>query len=305
MRFATYRRHGQEAVGCFQGGGIVALKKAAQAFEDRLPRKLPPVEVAEWLGSLRSLVAAGESGLEISRLLHAIPQAELMGVGAYWEMGEVELCAPIPDPGKIVCMGQNYIDHCLEQGVEPLDRPVIFAKFNNTVHPPEVPVRIPPGSSAVDFEAELAFVIGKRASGVPAEEANAFIAGYMPFNDVTERSMQRGDGQWVRGKSCDTFAPMGPWLTTPDEVGDPHDLGIQFRLNGEVMQDSRTSNLIFRIPQIVEFLTRSMTLEPGDVVTTGTPPGVGAFRKPPVYLKPGDLMEVEIEGLGVLRNAVV
>jgi 2-keto-4-pentenoate hydratase/2-oxohepta-3-ene-1,7-dioic acid hydratase in catechol pathway len=304
MRLVTFRTNGIDAVGCLLENGIVALKRAAFAFEDRLPATIPPATAAEWLHSMRSLLKAGEQGMDLCRTLQSIPAAELAGAGAWVSLEECELQAPIPDPGKIVCMGQNYIDHCREQGVEPPESPVIFAKMNNTVLPPDQPVRIPPGSTRVDFEAELAFVVGSRASRVGRGDAWRYIAGYLILNDVTERAMQRGDGQWVRGKSCDTFAPMGPCLVTRDEVPDPHNLAIQFRLNGRLMQDSRTSNLIFPIPVIMEFLTNSMTLEPGDIVSTGTPPGVGAFREPPVFLKAGDQMEVLIEGIGVLRNPV-
>jgi 2-keto-4-pentenoate hydratase/2-oxohepta-3-ene-1,7-dioic acid hydratase in catechol pathway len=163
---------------------------------------------------------------------------------------------------------------------------------------------LPAVSTQVDFEAELAVVIGRRAKNVKAGDAMNYVFGYTNFNDVSARDFQFADGQWQRGKSCDTFAPMGPYIATADEIADPHALRIQFRLNGETMQDSTTAELIFRIPELIEFLSASITLEPGDVIATGTPPGVGFARKPPVFMKDGDVAEVEIEGLGVLINPV-
>jgi 2-keto-4-pentenoate hydratase/2-oxohepta-3-ene-1,7-dioic acid hydratase in catechol pathway len=168
----------------------------------------------------------------------------------------------------------------------------------------EEPILLPPGSSQVDFEAELAVIIGRRAKDVKAEDAMNYVFGYTNFNDVSARDFQFADGQWQRGKSCDTFAPMGPFVATADEIADPHTLHIQFRLNGETMQDSTTAELIFRIPELIGFLSASITLEPGDVIATGTPPGVGFARKPPVFMKDGDVAEVEIEGLGILINPV-
>ena len=163
---------------------------------------------------------------------------------------------------------------------------------------------IPRGSEKTDYEAELAVVIGRLAKNVTRDKALRHVFGYCCFNDVSERGFQFADGQWQRGKSCDTFAPMGPFVATGDEITNPHNLGIKLRLNGETMQNSRTEQLIFGIPHLIEFLSRSISLEPGDVIATGTPPGVGFARKPPVFLKPGDRMEVEIDGLGTLSNPV-
>jgi 2-keto-4-pentenoate hydratase/2-oxohepta-3-ene-1,7-dioic acid hydratase in catechol pathway len=182
--------------------------------------------------------------------------------------------------------------------------PIIFSKFVTSVAAPEGPIIIPKGSEQTDYEAELAVVIGRRAKNVSVEDAMSYVFGYTNLNDVSARDFQFADGQWQRGKSCDTFAPFGPFVATKDEISDPHALRIQFRLNGETMQDSTTAELIFRIPEIIEFLSRSVTLEPGDIIATGTPPGVGFARKPPVFLKDGDVCEVEVEGLGVLINPV-
>lgn len=218
---------------------------------------------------------------------------------------DVKLEAPVPRPSKIICIGLNYLDHVKESGADIPKAPLIFSKFDTCVAASEAPILLPVGSEQVDFEAELAVVIGKQAKNVALENAMDHVFGYTNFNDVSARDMQFADGQWQRGKSCDTFAPFGEFVATKDEVPDPHSLRIQFRLNGETMQDSNTNQLIFKIPELVEYLSRSITLEPGDVIATGTPPGVGFARKPPVFLKDGDVCEVEIEDLGILINPVV
>ena len=217
---------------------------------------------------------------------------------AYW-------FAPVPRPGKIVCVGLNYRDHAEESKLAVPQTPVIFSKFSSCVIAPGEPVVIPATSEKADYEAELAVVIGRRAKHVRADRAYDFVLGYTAFNDVTARDFQFGDGQWQRGKSCDTFAPMGQTIVTTDEIPDPHTLRITLTLNGTVMQDSSTAELIFRVPDLVEFITSSITLEPGDVIATGTPAGVGFARKPPVYLKPGDVMEVGIDRIGSLGNPVI
>ncbi len=217
---------------------------------------------------------------------------------------KVELCAPIPRPGKIICIGLNYRDHAEESGMEIPKSPIIFSKFVTCVVGANQPILLPNGSEQVDYEAELAFIVGRRAKNVNKDDAMNYVFGYTNFNDVSARDFQFSDGQWQRGKSCDTFAPMGEFVATTDEINDPHNLQIQFRLNGETLQNSNTGQLIFKIPEIIEFLSRSITLEPGDVIATGTPPGVGFARKPPVFMKEGDKAEVEIEGLGILSNLV-
>ena len=228
----------------------------------------------------------------------------LRRAGAVMDLSAVRLLAPVPRPGKVVCIGLNYRDHARESGMAIPERPVVFSKFTTSVIGPERPVVVPAISAQVDYEAELAVVIGRWARRVPKESALEYVLGYTNFNDVSARDLQFADQQWQRGKSCDTFGPMGPYLVTADEVKDPHRLGIRLRLNGQTMQDSNTDQLIFGVGELVAFLSESITLEPGDVIATGTPPGVGFARKPPVFLKPGDVMEVEVEGLGVLRNPV-
>jgi 2-keto-4-pentenoate hydratase/2-oxohepta-3-ene-1,7-dioic acid hydratase in catechol pathway len=217
---------------------------------------------------------------------------------AYWH-------APVPRPGKIICIGLNYRDHAAESNMPIPDNPVVFSKFSTSVIAPGEPVVLPLTSTRVDYEAELAVVIGRRAKNVKADRAYDYVLGYTAFNDVTARDFQFADGQWQRGKSCDTFAPMGQTIVTADAMPDPHKLSIKLVLNGQIMQDSNTDQLIFGVPALIEFLSQTITLEPGDVIATGTPPGVGFARKPPVFLKPGDEMEVLIEGMGGLGNPVV
>ncbi len=220
---------------------------------------------------------------------------------------EGTLRAPIPDPGKVICIGLNYRDHAAESGMEPPEEPVVFSKFGNTIIGPDEAIRLPAVSSQVDYEAELVVVIGQRGSRIPKDKAFQFVAGYMNGHDVSARDWQIGKPgkQWLLGKTADTFAPIGPWLVTADEIGDPHDLSVQLRLNGQTMQQGHTRELIFGIDELIAYISQLVTLEPGDVIFTGTPPGVGMGRKPPVWLKPGDTVEVEIDGLGVLRNPVV
>ena len=211
---------------------------------------------------------------------------------------------PIERPGKIVCVGLNYRDHAEEQGTELPQAPLLFAKWQNTLIGPGDAIVIPPLVTKCDYEAELGVVIGATVRDVSAEDALEAVAGYVCVNDVSARDLQFADGQWTRGKSPDTFCPVGP-LVSRDEVSDPQALAIRAILNGETMQDSTTANMVFGVAEIIEYVTRVITLEPGDLIATGTPAGVGAFRKPPVWMRPGDEITIEIEGLGSLTNPVI
>ena len=209
-------------------------------------------------------------------------------------------------PGKIVAIGLNYRDHIAEAGVDAPAQPLVFAKFPSSVIGPEEPIVIDPAvTQRVDWEVELAVVIGRRMRGVAPEEALAHVFGYTVANDVSARDVQFGDGQWVRGKSLDTFCPLGPVVVTADEIPDPQALGLRTRVNGELMQDSSTSAMVFGVAELLAYCSRSFTLGPGDVVLTGTPWGCGEFMDPPRHLRPGDVVETEVEGIGVLRNPVV
>jgi 2-keto-4-pentenoate hydratase/2-oxohepta-3-ene-1,7-dioic acid hydratase in catechol pathway len=218
----------------------------------------------------------------------------------------VRLLAPIQRPPKFICIGLNYRDHAIESGMAIPTIPTVFNKFPNVVIGPEDEVVLPKMSEQPDYEAEFAFVIAKHGKNIQKKKWKEYVFGYTNVNDVSARDIQlKGTTQWLMGKSFDTFAPTGPWLVTADEIKDPHNLNIRLRLNGKTMQNSSTKELIFDIPAILAHVSQVVTLEPGDIIATGTPPGVGMARKPPVFIKPGDVMEVEVEGLGVLRNPVV
>jgi 2-keto-4-pentenoate hydratase/2-oxohepta-3-ene-1,7-dioic acid hydratase in catechol pathway len=251
--------------------------------------------------SIRQLLAEGPSALR------AVAQAVKREKVVDYEAASVKLLAPVPDPPKIICLGLNYSDHAKESGAPIPKDPVLFSKYATALIGHGEAIVLPPVSEEVDYEAELVVVVGKR--GRPRNEAAAaeYIAGYTIGHDVSARDWQlKKDGkQWMVGKTFDTFAPTGPVLVTADEVPDPHNLGIRLRLNGQTMQDSNTRQMIFRVQAVVAYLAQVLTLEPGDLIFTGTPPGVGFARTPPVFLKAGDVVEVEIERLGVLRNPVV
>lgn len=214
---------------------------------------------------------------------------------------------PVREMEKVICIGVNYAEHAREMGGEPPEMPVIFNKFPSAISAHRSEIRLPEISQQVDFEAELVAVIGKPGKHIPRESAMDYVFGYCCGNDVTARDWQKNTpgGQWLRGKTFDTFAPIGPMVVTADEIENPHNLAIQSRVNGQVMQSSNTSNLIYPIDELISHLSQFVTLRPGDLIFTGTPPGVGAGRDPQVFLKPGDVVEVEIEGVGVLSNPVV
>ncbi|MFJ4264806.1 fumarylacetoacetate hydrolase family protein [Paenarthrobacter nicotinovorans] len=214
-----------------------------------------------------------------------------------------DLQLPIAVPSKIVCVGLNYRDHAIEAGLEVPANPVFFAKWPNSLTGPDTEILVPEGVRT-DFEAELAVVIGRKARNVSREEALDYVAGYLCANDVSARDHQFEDGQWVRAKSLDTFCPLGPELVPADQIADPQNLGIKLWLNGVLMQDSSTAEMVFGVADIISYLSTTATLEPGDVILTGTPAGVGVFRNPPVGLKDGDVVTVDIEHIGSLTNRV-
>ena len=218
-------------------------------------------------------------------------------------LGSVRLLAPLPNPPKIVAIGLNYMDHCREQNVPVPDRPLVFAKFSSSIIGPGDDIVWDPAlTQQVDYEAELGVVIGRRARRVSVERALEYVFGYTIVNDVSARDLQFPDKQWVRGKSLDTFCPLGPLIVTADEIPDPQTLAIKCRVNGRYLQDSSTSEMIFGVRELIAGLSHSFTFEPGDLIATGTPDGVGVFRRPPVFLEDGDTVIVEIEGIGQLEN---
>jgi acylpyruvate hydrolase len=212
---------------------------------------------------------------------------------------------PLPVPGKVIAVGLNYKDHAAEAGVPIPLAPVLFTKWTTSLIPNGADIILHKGVTQLDWEAEFAVVIGKRASHVSESEALSYVSGYTCMNDVTDREAQTKDGQWVRSKSYDTYGPIGPVIVPASRIPDPHNLKIEARLNGKTMQTSNTSNLIFNIPYLISYISQRVTLEVGDVITTGTPHGVGTFYKPPIFMKDGDVIEIEIEKIGILKNQVV
>ena len=232
---------------------------------------------------------------------HGVPAED----GELVDPATVELLAPIARPGKIVCIGLNYHDHCREQNIEPPAYPMLFAKFANAVNRPGGSVRRPRATEMLDLECELAVVIGQRASGIGPDEALEHVFGYTILNDITMRDLQREDRQWVRAKGSDGFAPMGPVIVTADEVRDPQALRMRSSVNGETWQDSTSAEMVFDVATLIAFVSRTITLEPGDILSTGTPAGVGHYQDPPRYLRGGDQLRCEIDGIGVLETSVV
>jgi 2-keto-4-pentenoate hydratase/2-oxohepta-3-ene-1,7-dioic acid hydratase in catechol pathway len=288
LRIVNFRRESGLRLGVLQGESVFDLQELSAAAG-----KTPG-----YVASAGDFLNAGAEALELAgKLVREIPAGFVP-----LPLNSVELGPPVPKPSKIIAVGLNYRDHAGEANFKVPEYPLIFAKFPNSIVGPHDAIVIPAEEMQVDSEAELAVVIGRRGKAIRAEAAYDYVAGYMALNDVSGRKWQFADKQWTRGKSCDTFCPTGPWLTTRDEIADPHNLRVMGRLNGEVFQDSNTANMIFRVPELISFISEAITLEPGDIVATGTPSGVGVFRNPPVFMKPGDVAEVEIEKLGVLRN---
>jgi len=260
-----------------------------------------PRTMAELIGrgpqAVTDLAAAATSAANVSSSSPASQPAAVTSIAA------TELLAPLPRPGKVVAIGRNYRVHAEEEGVDPPPAPLVFSKWPSSVVGPGADIRWDPElTGQVDYEAELAVVIGRTARNVSEAEALDHVLGYTCLNDVSARDIQFGDGQWVRGKSLDTFCPMGPALVTADEVGDPQALAISCRVNDELVQDANTSRMYFSVAEIISYVSRSFTLEPGDVIATGTPSGVGVFRDPPRFLADGDVVTVEIERIGRLVN---
>jgi 2-keto-4-pentenoate hydratase/2-oxohepta-3-ene-1,7-dioic acid hydratase in catechol pathway len=261
-----------------------------------------------WQGhevTIKQLLAAGSATIEsVFEQARKIQNAGLDAPGVFQTVS-VELGPPVPDPDKIICIGVNYADHASEAGLARTEVPLFFAKFRNSLTGPTSPILIPRVSSQIDYEGELAVVIGTRCKDVSEQEALQYVAGYSILNDVSARDLQMKTSQYMAGKALDTFAPMGPGIVPTSDIPDPQTLQLTTRLNGQVVQHANTSNMIFSVAAIVSFLSSLMTLEPGDIIATGTPSGVGFMRTPPLFLKDGDVVEVEIEGLGQLRNPVM
>ncbi len=311
MKLVMYQKEGDPRLGCLEGDQVIDLNLAYEAMliskrvvrpREKAGLMIPPETIAFLGGGDESLEAARETvqwvgsakeeGLAVRNSPCLVP------------LEKVKLLAPVLKPSKIICVAHNYHDFLEELGMKPHPEPRIFAKFANAVASYEDPIPRPAMTQALGYEAELAFVIGKPCKHVPEAEAYGCIAGYMGLNDVSASDLTKRDGQNLRGKSFDAFAPMGPYLLTRDELPDPHNLDVELRVNGRVLQKSNTNQLVYNVPQLVAFCSQVFSLEPGDVVATGTPGGLAKDRNPTTYMNPGDIMETEIERLGVLRNPI-
>ena len=250
--------------------------------------------------NLKSLLAVWEGHrVQIEKLILS-PQPENL-----YELSEIQYRPVITHPEKIICIGLNYLDHALETNAKIPTSPIIFGKYNNVLTGHLEPIQLTAASAEVDYEAELAVIIGKPGKNIKAADAYNYVAGYSIFHDVSARDLQMRGSQWTLGKSLDTFGPLGPWIVTADEIPDPHQLKISLSIDGEIMQSSNTSEMIFKIPQLIEEISKVMTLVPGDIIATGTPAGVGFTRMPPRFLKAGERVSIEIEKIGRLENPVV
>jgi 2-keto-4-pentenoate hydratase/2-oxohepta-3-ene-1,7-dioic acid hydratase in catechol pathway len=306
--------HSQRVAVVLASGRLLPLGVLAELVPDNLSTEIEPLSLAT--------VLALDPGLGAIR--NALEGADAAAVeAAAIDPATVRLAPPIPQPGKVIGVGYNYLDHIREQGLERPDRPVLFSMFVNAVAGEGDPIRRPAGTHALDFEAELAVVIGRRASRVKAADALRCVAGYTAANDVTARDWQgqaralrpgeKGDGQWLRAKSSDTFLPLGPALVPAAELGDGRGLAVRSWRTAAAgpqanqpfkMQDGTTADLLFGVAELISIISQEVTLDPGDVIVTGTPSGVGVFRDPPVFLEPGDLVRVEVEGIGSLTNPI-
>ncbi len=281
MRFVTFQHERHSHPGVIAGDRIISLKSAG-------------------FPAMLSYLEGGPEAAKRLEVLLAKPPEDVV-----FPLSGTKLMAPIPRPPKIVCIGLNYRDHAIETGMAIPETPTVFTKFGTSVIGPGDEIVLPAASTKPDYEAELAVVIGKGGRYIKAVDWRDHVFGYMNLNDVSARDFQMATSQWTIGKTFDTFCPMGPWIVSADEIADPHALPIGTKINGETLQDGNTRELIFRIPELIEYLSSVFTLEAGDVIATGTPPGVGMARKPPRWLKPGDEVVVSVGGLGELRNKVV
>ncbi len=313
MRLVTYQYEGQARTGAQIDGQIIDLNRAYAAMlrhggnDDELAvanARVPGDMIALLQGGATSLRAAQDALAFVRSQLAA---GDAMGKldGIVYASERITYLPPVVRPGKVICLGLNYRDHAAEAGMAVPDYPVLFHKVAGSLIGHNQPIIVPRISSKIDYEGELAVIVGKRGKYIAEQDALAYVAGYCVANDVSARDLQFRTSQWTSGKMLDTFGPLGPALVTKDEVPDPHALAIRTILNGQVMQDASTADMIFRVPSIISSISEIVTLEAGDVIMTGTPPGIGNTRKPPVFMKPGDTVTVEIEGLGRLTNTLV
>lgn len=308
MKLITFSREGiTQRVGAIVNEEVIDLHvayKSLLASEGKI--RAQQIADAFVPADMTGFLQGGKESLELAKkaIEYAIETKIDSGYRLVYDLNEVKVEAAVPSPGKIICVGHNYREHILEMKRELPPYPVVFAKFANTVIGPQDDIPFYPISEQLDYEAEFTFVIGKRAKNVSQEDALDYVAGYTIVNDVTYRDLQRRTIEWLQGKTVDGSAPMGPWLVTSDELQDPSGLEVVLTVNGEERQRSNTANLVFSVQYLVEFLSGLMTLEPGDVILTGTPGGVGVARDPQVFLKDGDVVKIEIDKIGTLENRV-
>lgn len=307
MKLISFVREGVSRIGAVVENEVIDLNLAYQVLVES-EGKLRARQIAEAYvpADMNGFLQGGKESIELAKnaIEFALNNREDKGRKLIFAQNDIKVEAPVPQPGKMICVGHNYREHILEMKREIPPFPVVFAKFANTVIGPEDDIPFFPVSEQLDYEAEFAFVIGKRARNVSQEDALDYVAGYTIVNDVTYRDIQRRTLQWLQGKTVEGSAPMGPWLVTTDELTDPSGLEVILTVNGEERQHTNTANLVFTVPYLVEFLSNLMTLEPGDVILTGTPGGVGVAMDPQTFLKDGDVVRIAIEKIGTLENKV-
>lgn len=305
MKLVTFTQNGFTRIGAVEGEQVIDLNAAFKAkLETEGKIRAEKIAEAYIPADMEGFLQGGKESLALAKEAVQYALNHESAVQLVFGKADVKIGAPVTNPGKMICVGHNYREHILEMGRELPTHPVVFAKFANTIVGPEDDIPFYPISEQLDYEAEFAFVVGKRAKNVSQEDALDFVAGYTIVNDVTYRDIQRRTIEWLQGKAVDGSAPMGPWLVTSDELTDPSGLEISLSVNGEERQRSNTSNLVFTVQRLVEFLSELMTLEPGDVILTGTPGGVGVAREPQAFLKDGDVVRIEVDKVGVLENKV-
>ncbi|WP_110926582.1 fumarylacetoacetate hydrolase family protein [Bacillus massiliglaciei] len=307
MKLVTFRREGYTRIGAVQDQQVIDLNYACQAkLESEGKLRFEFIAEAFVPADMEGFLQGGDESLSMAEesVRFALANRESFRHPLIHRLEDVKIEAPVQKPGKIICVGQNYREHIAEMGREMPPFPVVFAKFANAVIGPHDDIPFYPISEQLDYEAEFAFVMGKRAKNVEKEEALRYVAGYTIANDVTYRDIQRRTLQWLQGKAVDGSVPLGPWIVTSDELSDPSGLEVRLTVNGEERQKSNTENLVFNVGYLVEFLSNLMTLEPGDLILTGTPGGVGFARDPQTFLKDGDTVRIEIDKIGVLENKV-
>jgi acylpyruvate hydrolase len=309
LKLVSFTANRKRSIGVLLDHKIIDLIAACKVYQGKLgsgTRLIDSSDMVQFLGLGKEGIRTAQRVVDLveSKMSDKKPgKSEVSGL--FFELSAVKLHAPVSNPRKMVCLGLNYSDHAKEAGKPEPKEPILFSKPPTAIADPEQPILYPRISKKVDYEVELALVIGRKGKDIAVEDAFDFIAGYTVFNDVSARDIQFGDGQWFRGKSFDTFAPMGPYLVTKEHVPDPNNLRLGTEVNGEPRQNGTTANMIFRVPYVVAFISQVMTLEPGDIIATGTPAGVGIFAKPePRLLKPGDVVEAWVENIGTLRNPV-